>query len=123
MRTHQFSSAIILAGILLTGCAGAIAEKPDTKAMAKPAAEAPAINPEVTAAIAAAKAAQKKAAAADGEWRDVGKFIKNAEKAAKAGKDEQAMKLAKKAQRQSELGYEQAMEQKKTASMEQYFPK
>ena len=121
MNTHHSISAIALAGILLTGCAGAVAEKPDMKAMAKPAATAE--NSEVKAAIAAAKAAQKKAAAAEGEWRDVGKFIKKAEKAAKEGKIEQAMKLAKKAQRQSELGYEQAMDQKKNASMEQYFPK
>lgn len=120
MRTYVSISAIALAGVLLTGCAGAVADKP---AMAAPAAKPAQAAVTADAAIAAAKSAQKKAASAEGEWRDVGKFIKKAEKAAKEGKVEQALKLAKKAKRQSELGYLQAMEQKKSASMAQYFPK
>jgi len=40
----------------------------------------------------------------------------------KAGKLEEAMKLANKARIQSELGYKQALEQRKNASMSLYIP-
>jgi membrane protein involved in colicin uptake len=63
-------------------------------------------------AIAAAEAARKKAASVGGEWRDTGKMIKEAQAAAEAGKFEEAVKLASKAERQGELGYEQAMHEK-----------
>ncbi len=46
-------------------------------------------------AINAAKAAQKEAKALKFEWRDMGKTIKKAEKAAKDGKNDKAIKLAK----------------------------
>jgi len=59
------------------------------------------------AAIAAAKSANAKAAAEGYEWRDTGKLIKKAEKALKAGKYEDAIKLANKAKRQAELAVEQ----------------
>lgn len=65
--------------------------------------------------IAKAKDAQKKAASVGGEWRDVGKFIKKAEAAAKDGKAEKAMKLAKKALQQSEDGHKQATKQLEVA--------
>jgi hypothetical protein len=60
-------------------------------------------------AIAAAEAARKKAASVKGEWRDTGKFIKEAEGLAKAGDFAGAIALAEKARRQGELGYEQAI--------------
>lgn len=66
-------------------------------------------------AIDAAKAAQKKAASVDGEWRDTGKMIKQAEELASEGKADEAIELAKKAQLQGEAGYEQAMGQKDAA--------
>lgn len=69
--------------------------------------------------LAAAKAAQKKAASVNGEWRDVGSFIKDAEKAAESGDYKTGLKMAKRARVQSELGYEQAMEQK-NAKLEDY---
>lgn len=69
-------------------------------------------TPEATAAIAAAKSAQKKAASIGGEWRDTGKLIKKAEKAAKSGKSNEAITFAKKASQQGAWGYEQAMAQK-----------
>lgn len=47
-------------------------------------------------AIKAAKAAQKEASSLGFEWRDMAKTIKSAEKAAKEGKDEKAIKLANK---------------------------
>lgn len=59
-----------------------------------------------------AKVAQKKANSVGGEWRDVGKFLTDAEKAADGGDLDKAMKLAQKAKSQSEIGYEQAVKQK-----------
>jgi hypothetical protein len=64
------------------------------------------------AAIAEAKAAVKKAGTVGGVWRDTGKMIKKAEKLAADGKFDKAVKLAKKAARQGEYGYTQAVEQK-----------
>ena len=64
------------------------------------------------AAIAAAKAAQKAAGAVDGEWRDTGKMIEKAEKAAADGNYGEAEKVAKKAEAQGNLGKEQALSQK-----------
>jgi len=63
-------------------------------------------------AVDKAEAARKKAASVGGEWRDTGKFIKKAKAAAKKGEYAEAMKLANKAYRQGELGYQQAMGQK-----------
>jgi len=60
-------------------------------------------------AIAAAKAAIKKAASADGEWRDSGKFVKDAEAAVTEKDYAKAEKLAKKAEMEGDLGYKQAM--------------
>ena len=59
-----------------------------------------------------AKAAQKKANSVEGEWRDVGKFLKEAEQAAADGDFKKATKLAQRAKLQCELGYEQAVAQK-----------
>ena len=63
-------------------------------------------------AIEAAENARKKAASADGEWRDTGKIIEKAKAAQAEGDYGQAVKLANKAERQGELGYEQAHSQK-----------
>lgn len=59
-------------------------------------------------AINAAKAAQKEAASLDFEWRDMGKTIKKAEKAAKEGKSDKAIKLAKSVSNQLEAVKKQA---------------
>jgi rhodanese-related sulfurtransferase len=64
---------------------------------------------EVEKAIEAADEARKKAASVGGEWRDTGKFIKEAQKLAEEGKLDDALELATKAKRQGELGYEQAL--------------
>ena len=64
-----------------------------------------------TAAIDAAESARKKAASVEGEWRDVGKTIKQAKAAADEGDYAKAEKLANKARMQSEMGYQQAMDQ------------
>jgi len=55
--------------------------------------------------LARADAARKKAASVGGEWRDIKKIMK---KAKKAGGDK-CVKLAKKARRQGEIGYAQAL--------------
>ena len=70
-------------------------------------------------AIAAAESARKKAASIDGEWRDTGKMIKKAQAALKAGDSAKAIKLAKKAEKQGKLGYEQAQAQQ-TLKMPSY---
>ena len=70
-------------------------------------------------AIAAAESARKKAASVDGEWRDTGKMIKKAQAALKAGDSAKAIKLAKKAENQGKLGYEQAQAQQ-TLKMPSY---
>lgn len=62
-------------------------------------------------ALATAKAERKKAAAVGGEWRDIGKFLKQADKAAAKGDYETAMKLVKKATFQAKMGQVQAKEQ------------
>ncbi len=70
-------------------------------------------------AIATAESARKKAASIDGEWRDTGKMIKKAQAALKAGDSAKAIKLAKKAEKQGKLGYEQAQAQQ-TLKMPSY---
>ena len=74
-------------------------------------------NTQAQSAIVAAENAQKKAASLDGEWRDTGKIIEKAKAAQAEGKYDQAVKLANKAERQGELGYEQAHSQEKCRSL------
>jgi hypothetical protein len=62
-------------------------------------------------AMAAAKDAQMKADSVGGEWRDVQKFLKQAELAADNGDYAKAIKLADKAKFQCEMGYKQAIDQ------------
>jgi hypothetical protein len=104
MKRITLVATIALAGAFgLAGCAGQ-ASKGD--AMAK--------DPELaayTSALAEAKAELKKAKKVDGEWRDIGKFLKNADKAAKKGDYKTAMKLVKKSTFQAKMGQKQAAEQ------------
>lgn len=67
---------------------------------------------EVEKVINEATAAQKRANEIGGEWRDVQKLIDGATKAMLAGNKGEALKLAKTAKTQSELGYQQALSQK-----------
>ena len=66
---------------------------------------------QAAAAIQAADAARNKAASVDGEWRDTGKMIKQAQAALEAGNLADAIRLADEAKAQGELGYEQATSQ------------
>mgnify|MGYP000554203679 CR=1 FL=1 len=87
----------LVAGLALV--LGACAEM-DTK----PAASA---NPELDALIASAE--KEIAAAKKGSiWRDTEKFLEAAKKAQAEGKDDEAMKLAKKALKQAQLAQKQA---------------
>ena len=56
----------------------------------------------------AAVKAQQAAAAVGHEWRDIGNMLKSAQAAADAGDFDKAVKLANQAERQGELGVEQA---------------
>ena len=87
MRVGILSAAIALTGV---GCANIDYEK----------------------ARAEAVTAWKKAKSVKGEWRDIGKFMKKADKAADVGDYAKATKLVNKAREQAELGYAQAMSQK-----------
>ncbi|MBE8189493.1 MAG: hypothetical protein HAW58_01165 [Candidatus Thioglobus sp.] len=62
-------------------------------------------------AVKAAKAEQKKAKKLGFEWRDIGKFLKTANKKYKAGDVKGAMKLVAKAKTQAILGQRQARDQ------------
>ena len=103
MRNKMTLGILMLAGFLTFG-AGSVIAAEEQKAGDPRAAEA-------AQAIADADAARKQAASVKGEWRDTGKIIKSAKKAADAGKYDEALKLAKKAQHQGEMGYEQAVSQ------------
>lgn len=71
-------------------------------------------SPEVEAAIKEAEAAIKKADSVGGAWRDSsGKILKKAKAAAAKGDNKAALKLAKEAKFQGEMGYQQAKEQEK----------
>ncbi|MFO7603028.1 MAG: hypothetical protein R6X06_04345 [Gammaproteobacteria bacterium] len=72
---------------------------------------------QASAAIAAATAANSQAAKVNYEWRDTGKMIKEAEKASKEGKFDDAVKLAKKAERQAKNALAQYEEQKNVKPM------
>lgn len=100
MLTKKLTLALLIGGLTLSGA---------TFAADKTAAES---------AISAAKAAQKEAAQAGGEWRDTGKMIESAEKAASEGNFATAVKLADAAKDQGMLGKEQAMGQKDVGNPE-----
>ena len=67
-----------------------------------------------------AVAAQQKAASVSGEWRDTGKFLKEAKKFAEAGDFEAAVKLARKAEQQGHRGYEQMASQAGKVGLEPF---
>ncbi|WP_089727544.1 hypothetical protein [Candidatus Thiosymbion oneisti] len=96
MRTHHFSAGILVAALAAGLPTGSWADD----------------QADFEKAMTAAREARKKAATVGGEWRDIGKFLKQAEQAAAKGDFATANQLAEKARRQGELGYEQAMSQK-----------
>lgn len=102
--------------VLMIGLVGGCASKPAEKAAPQQAQEASApktVSAGAGKAIEEARAAVKQAASVDGLWRDTEELIKQAEAALAQGNEETAVKLAKKAKRQAELGYKQAMDEQK----------
>jgi len=95
MRIHHFSAGILVAALVAGLPAGSWADD----------------QADFKKAMTAAREVRKKAAAVGGEWRDIGKFLKQAEQAAVKGDFATAGMLAEKARKQGELGYEQAMSQ------------
>lgn len=87
-----------LTSLILTGCASSgsnVAEVPASKETYK-------------AAFNGAQMALNKAGKTQNEWRDSGKILIKAAKAAKTGDYKTATKLAIQAKRQGELAYEQS---------------
>ena len=111
MNKMLFIATLAVALTTLSAC-----NKEMTKTdAAAPAATAPAAagsdQEAYEAALAAAKAEIKKANAVGGEWRDTGKILKKAEKAAAEGNYGDATKMAEKARFQAVKGQEQAESQ------------
>lgn len=92
---------LALTAILASGCAGS----------GNSTASGSATEADYQAALAAAKASLKAARAMQYEWRDSGKILKKAEKAAESGHFSSAQALALKAKRQGELAVAQAESQ------------
>jgi len=96
MNIHRFSAGILAAALVIGLPMGSWADD----------------QADFKKALTAAREARKKAAAVGGEWRDIGKFLEQAEQAAAKGDFATANQLAEKARREGELGYEQATSQK-----------
>ncbi|WJW76071.1 LysM peptidoglycan-binding domain-containing protein [Thiohalobacter sp. IOR34] len=108
-RPAKYLSISVLALGLVVGCAGQ--PKQEAAEAVQPAGPSAA----VTQALDSARAAIKDAKALDWIWRDTGKFLKQAEAAAKAGDEAKAIKLANKARDQARLAVNQYyLEQAKT---------
>ncbi|VAW71042.1 hypothetical protein MNBD_GAMMA09-118 [hydrothermal vent metagenome] len=101
MNHTKLFAGLLLAGTIITGCANS----------GSTVANETATPSSYQAALTDAQSALKKAKKANYEWRDSGKMLKKAAKAAKAGDYETAVKLAKKAQRQGEMALVQSKEQ------------
>lgn len=90
--------AFVATVFLLTGCAAGPSSQEKQAAYEQ--------------AMSAAKAAYGKSLSVESAWRDAEDLIKAAEKAAKEGEMEKAIKLATESRKQSELAYAQYVEQK-----------
>jgi hypothetical protein len=104
MKLSKSIIAIVIVGLMSYACTAVSGSK------SKPSANA--TKQDYEAALTAAKSAQKKAAAVGGEWRDIGKMLKEAEAASKSGDYVKAVTLANQAKLQGEAGYEQTESQK-----------
>ena len=94
---------VVAAGMALGGCASGGGDMPSASAHN---------DKDAASAIMAAEQELSKATAIGNAWRDTGDIIKKAQAAAKAGKYDEAVKLAGIAQRQSEHALAQAEAQK-----------
>jgi len=98
MNHAKIFAGIALATALLSGCASTGSNKVYSQAT-------------YNAAVIEAKASIKIAKKAHYEWRDSGKILKKAEKAAKEGDFTKATKLAEKAKRQGAMALAQSKDQ------------
>ena len=110
--------ATLVAALSIVGCATTTVDQTAAPAMATPAAPMAAAPSEadVPALIAQAEEAVNKAASVGTEWRDSRKFIEDAKKALEAKDMDTAKKLAKKAKKEGDLGYEQGVAAKNATS-------
>lgn len=100
MKRKGVYSALMLLG-MLSGCAvPGGGEKPASQA-----------NQALAQELAQVKASVSKAAAQGGEWRDTGKWIKQAETALSKGETDKAQKLLDRAREEAQLGLDQAQSQ------------
>ena len=102
MNHAKIFTGIALATVILTGCASNGSTAASTPEDAQAA---------YNAAVVAAKASLKTAKKAHFEWRDSGKMLKKADKAAKKGDFATATKLANKAKRQGVMALAQSKDQ------------
>lgn len=91
--------------LTVAGCADIDTKPAASDAGAKPAAAA---SPELDATIASAEKEIAVAKKANNLWRDTEKFLDEAKKAKAEGKNDDAMKLAKKALKEAQLAQKQA---------------
>lgn len=98
----QYLLPLLAAALLASGCASS-PSTPSATAPAKPAVTAEQAN----AAIAAAEKSQAAAAKVGYEWRDTGKMIEEAKKAAAASEFDKALKLATQAEHEGNLAVKQ----------------
>ncbi len=110
-KTILLLSAALVGGLGLAGCQQQATRDSAPEMAAKSAAPASSGNAAYDQALGAAKAAIKEAGSHGGEWRDTGKILKSAEKAAEAGDYEKAINLANTAKYQAEAGKSQAMQE------------
>ena len=117
MKKMLFVAALAAVTVGLSGCntqtAKADAPVKAETAVASAAAPTGAGQAGYDAAVTTAKAEIKKAKSVGGEWRDTGKFIKQAEKALANGDVAKASSLATKALQQSDMAEKQSIEQDK----------
>jgi hypothetical protein len=105
------SSALVLG--LAAGCASTSPEEKVTAAQTQSAPAQRELSGVAAKAIEDARAAVKKAESVNGLWRDPESLIKQAEAALAQGNEATAIKLAQKAKKEAELGYQQAMDERK----------
>jgi len=107
MKVFSYTFIIgVLCAFLFTACASQEAGNPSQS-------KEKAIPAEVSAAINDAIKAANRAESVLGLWLNTEKTIGKAKKAAKAGKYDKALKLAAKAKWEGDMGYNQAVAEKK----------
>ncbi len=113
MKHAKIYAAVVLASALLTGCAS----YSDSDSATSSSSGSAATEENYTAAVAEAKKAINTAKRANYVWRDSGKILQKAAKAAKKGDFKTAIKLANKAKRQGDMALAQSKSQANAGPM------